>query len=444
MNFKHCLEYFDAIEPPEEMTTDYIINLMEVLTNPQDKLKVIHIGGTNGKGSTTKLIETTLIKSGYKTGSFASPYLISPLEGVSINGQWIDEDTYTKAANLVIDACKVLQGKSLTHPSTYECQVATAIMCFTLEAVDFALIEVGLGGTTDGTNIFKSPLMTLITSIGLDHTEYLGTTFESIASAKAGIIKKKSPVIIGKMLTEASDTITKIASDINAPIYNLNTLTIPKATEILTTDKNINNRQYNLMQEMSFKAKLNGLNLSYTGPLRLLGNHQIANACIALTAIELLRSYDVLIEETHIKEAFETLQWPCRCDYFTFNNQSILIDGAHNIDSTKALVNTIESNIPSWDTEKTTLLFSALKDKEIEAMLQILSTVSSKIAITEIDHFRGTQKEAILKIASKYFENISLYDTPSDAYETLKNTTDTLLITGSLYMTIPMYYKYFN
>lgn len=446
MNYKSCIEYFQQIEPNMDMTTEHILNLMGELGNPQDQLKVIHIAGTNGKGSTTKMIESSLITAGYQVGAFASPYLISPLEGISFNGVWITEIDYTKAATLVIDGCLKMIDKGLNHPSIYECEVATAVMAFKLKGVDLALIEVGLGGTNDGTNIFTNPLLTIVTSIGLDHTEYLGTTYQSIASHKAGIIKASRPVIIGKMPKEASDTIQFIASELNAPVYNLNNIPTISSSQIRNDKKLIHKRVYHLVQNLNINITLESKKLTYDGPLRLLGPHQIDNALIALLAIDLLNQNGFNIGNSQVKEGFHSLVWPCRCDYFDHEQQTILIDGAHNIDSTNALVKMINDTTNNWDPDKTAILFSALKDKEIEAMLSTLSTVCKTILVTEIDHFRGESKEVIAEIAKKYFHKVIINDTPDKAYETFhqESPSKTLLITGSLYMTIPLYYKYFK
>lgn len=245
-----------------KMGLNNMIELMEKFDNPQDKLKIIHIAGTNGKGSCSSFINSVLISQGYKVGLFTSPSIFNFEERIRINNENIKEDILLDLMKEVREKAKELK----VFPADFELITAIAFLYFYRENCDFVVLEVGLGGRLDATNIIKNPLLTLITSISFDHQQFLGNTLESIATEKAGIIKKGSDLILYSQDKKVMDTILNIAKEKNVK-YFTNDL---KKIEIL--ENNTNGEIINYKNYKNLK-------------IALLGNHQIKNATLSLEAI---------------------------------------------------------------------------------------------------------------------------------------------------------------
>ncbi|MBQ4646818.1 MAG: bifunctional folylpolyglutamate synthase/dihydrofolate synthase [Candidatus Gastranaerophilales bacterium] len=311
-----------------------ISKVMELLKNPQDNYKIIHVAGTNGKGSTCKIINEILIEQGLKTGLFTSPHLFSYTERIKINNKNIDENVFDKLTNEIDSLAK----ENEIELSEFELITAVAFYYFNLQKVDYVVLEVGLGGNFDATNIIKNSTQ-IITTIDFDHTERLGKTIEEIALQKAGIIKENSNIAIAKD-NQGFKIIQKIAKEKNSKILDLPEI------KIIFEEKN-----YALIEKEKFE-------------FNLLGVHQAKNLALALGAIN---SLNLDIKKETIKKALKNVSWKFRLEYI--KNKNILIDAAHNPSGAKVLRDFLDENFKN--TPKT-FIFGCLKNKEYEKMLDIL------------------------------------------------------------------------
>lgn len=326
-----------------------IEKILNLLDNPQDKYKIIHIAGTNGKGSTSKIINEILLNSKIRTGLFTSPHLFSYEERIKVNNENITPYVFNKLVNEV-DSLAQKEGIEL---SEFELLCAVAFYYFFIKGVSYVVLETGLGGLYDATNIIKNSL-SVITTIDFDHKERLGDNIEQIASQKAGIIKENSKVVVLNS-NKGFDIIKKTADEKHAQLI--------EADEIKTVfeeDKNyviLNNE----------KTEFN-----------LLGSHQAQNLSLALSAVNNL---DIEIEESAIKKALKDVTWHFRAEYI--KDKNILIDSAHNPQGANALRQLLDDNFKD---SKKIFIFGCLKNKEYEKMLDSLIQAEDELYFMEFDY----------------------------------------------------------
>ena len=355
----------------------------------------IHITGTNGKGSTANYIYNIYRKAGYKVGLYTSPYLDDVTEMVSIDGKQIDFETYLSKFN----AHKAEFEKY--NLSSFEMQTIIAFEFFKEANLDLVIIEVGMGGYIDATNII-TPVLSIITSVSLEHTSYLGGTTSEIAHNKAGIIKQKVPVLLGKMDEFAIYAIRETARKLNAPVY--------------TVSEHYNEQVLDGVACFN-SQKLKDVRLSSPAL------YQVKNATLAIDAVKLLNDKFPVDDDT-IKAGLKDYVLPCRFEYV---DEHILIDGAHNPEATQDLVDSIKASV----TKPVHIIFAAFRDKNFSQMLNILDTISLDITITTFDHKRA-------KTEDEYFLFLSTYKFDADYLGKIKELRETypddlILITGSLY-----------
>lgn len=362
-----------------------ILGVMKLLNNPQNNYKIFHIAGTNGKGSTSKIINEILVQSGYKTGLFTSPHLFSYTERIQINNKQIDEKLFDKLVNEI----DLLAKKNDIELSEFELITAVAFYYFSLEKVDYVVLEVGLGGLYDATNIIKNST-SIITTIDFDHTERLGKTIEEIAIQKAGIIKENSKVVVARD-NLGFNQIEKIAKQKNAKILDL-----PKV-EILFEEKNY--------------ALINGEKFEFN----LLGSHQAKNLALALGALQELN-----IKKEILKKALKNVIWHFRLEYLKEKN--VLIDGGHNPSGIGTLRNFLDENFKN---ERKTFIFGCLKNKDYEKMLDILIKEEDEFYFYEFDYPNALKfAELPKKYHAKKIENL----------EDIKKIKNLKIFCGSIYM----------
>lgn len=358
-------------------------------------LPSIHITGTNGKGSTAFYLMNIYKKYGLKVGLYTSPYLDDVTEMVTIDGRTIDFDTYVAKFNSLKDKFEKYQ------LSSFEMQTIIAFEFFKEAKVDLAIIEVGMGGYIDATNIIE-PLLSIITSVSLEHTSYLGGTTSEIAYNKAGIIKRNGRVLTGKMDEFALYAIRETAKKLNATVH---------------TVSDCFNEQIQDGVACFNSQTLKDVRLSV--PVL----YQVKNAALAIDAVKLLNDTFPVSDEI-IKQGLKEATLPCR---YEFINEHILIDGAHNPEAMENLANSLKANI----TVPIHVIFASFRDKNFSQMLNILDTVSTDITITTFDHKRAKKEDEYFLFLSTYkFENNYLAKI-KELRETYPN--DLILITGSLY-----------
>lgn len=360
-----------------------MVELLALRGNPHLKPKVIHIGGTNGKGSTIAFLKKMLEKLGMRVGVFSSPYLIHYTDQISINGESISE---AKLEALMADYQSLLEReKGLALQGTTEFEIITAIAYdyFASEQVDVAIMEVGMGGLLDSTNICQ-PILTGITTIGLDHVALLGDSLEAIAEQKAGIIKQGIPLVTGRIAPEALAVIDRIAEGKDAPrlAYGID---------------------YQVRHQESV---VTGEVFDYTSDVRqgrfqtgLLGLHQIENAGMAIALLDTFCQEDgrKLASNHLLAQALEETSWPGRLEIVS-RDPLMILDGAHNPHAIRALLATLQERFADYHKE---ILFTCIKTKALEDMLNLLEQIpDTEVTLTHFDDSRATD-ESVLKEAAQ-------------------------------------------
>ncbi|VPG30845.1 dihydrofolate synthetase [Streptococcus pneumoniae] len=395
-----------------------MVELLALRGNPHLKLKVLHIGGTNGKGSTIAFLKKMLEKLGLRVGVFSSPYLIHYTDQISINGESISE---ARLEALMADYQSLLEGEAVANlQGTTEFEIITALAYdyFASEQVDVALMEVGMGGLLDSTNVCQ-PILTGITTIGLDHVALLGDTLEAIAEQKAGIIKQGMPLVTGRIAPEALTVIDRIAEGKDAPRLAYGT-------------------DYQVRHQESV---VTGEVFDYTSAVRqgrfqtsLLGLYQIENAGMAIALLDTFCQEDgrELASNDFLGQALEETSWPGRLEIVS-RDPLMILDGAHNPHAIKALLVTLQERFADYHKE---ILFTCIKTKALEDMLDLLGAMpDTELTLTHFADSRATD-ESVLKEAAKS-RNLSYQDW-HDFLE--QNVTDkkeekqtVRIVTGSLY-----------
>ncbi|HEU5573541.1 dihydrofolate synthetase [Streptococcus pneumoniae] len=395
-----------------------MVELLALRGNPHLKLKVIHIGGTNGKGSTIAFLKNMLEKLGLRVGVFSSPYLIHYTDQISINGESIPE---TRLETLMADYQSLLEGgaaASLQGTTEFEIITAIAYDYFASEQVDVAIMEVGMGGLLDSTNVCQ-PILTGITTIGLDHVALLGDTLGAIAEQKAGIIKQGIPLVTGRIAPEALAVIDRIAEGKDAPRLAYGT-------------------DYQVRHQESV---VTGEVFDYTSAVRqgrfqtsLLGLYQIENAGMAIALLDTFCQEDgrELASNDFLGQALEETSWPGRLEIVS-RDPLMILDGAHNPHAIKALLVTLQERFADYHKE---ILFTCIKTKALGDMLDLLGAMpDTELTLTHFADSRATD-ESVLKEAAKS-RNLSYQDWHDFLEQNLtdkKEEKQTVrIVTGSLY-----------
>ena len=394
-----------------------MVELLALRGNPHLKLKVIHIGGTNGKGSTIAFLKNMLVKMGLRVGVFSSPYLIHYTDQIAINEESIPE---ARLEVLMSDYRSLLEGEhahDLQGTTEFEIITAIAYDYFASEQVDVAIMEVGMGGLLDSTNVCQ-PILTGITTIGLDHIALLGDTLEAIAGQKAGIIKPGVPLVTGNIVPEAMAVIDQIA----------------KAKE---ASRLVYGEDYQVSHHESVET---GEIFDYSSPLRqgrfqtgLLGLHQIENAGMAIALLDTFCKEDgrELASNNIVAQALEETSWPGRFEVVC-REPLMILDGAHNPHAVKALLATLEERFADYYKE---VLFTCIKTKALEDMLDLLGTLpDTELTLTHFDDGRATDEEVLKKVAySRNLNYKSWQGFLDQSMIDIEEKKTVRIITGSLY-----------
>ena len=388
---------------------------LENIGSPHKNLKVIHIAGTNGKGSTVSFIKD-ILKEDYKVGSFVSPHLITYCDRIKIGDKEISQGDFAELGDFIIEKEKDIV-EEYGDLNLFEFLTIMAIIYFEREGVDLAILEVGMGGRADSTNIFTSreKLISIITSISMDHMEYLGDTIEEIADAKAGIIQEDGLVVTTNRDPKILGVIEKEAKEKSAKLFYTKDL----ESEILRSD----------LRGIDFKLKLDGEEEDFQ--LTQIGDYQVENAIGAIYALYLLNKRGILkISLDDIKKRIKTSTWKGRMEIVS-RDPLIILDGAHNFDGIKRLVESLDN----FKFKKLHLIMSILADKEHKKMLEEISAYTDEVVFVNLDYKRGTSPEELSREASDYGlkGEVMTIDEALDYYKNSYQDGDLILITGSLY-----------
>ncbi|MFR4283523.1 MAG: bifunctional folylpolyglutamate synthase/dihydrofolate synthase [Anaerobutyricum soehngenii] len=385
---------------------------LELANHPERNLRVIHIAGTNGKGSVSAYIDSILRQAGYMTALFTSPHLIKINERFRINFKECSDEELINAWYSVKDYMVKGKEKGLQSLTFFEILFFMGMLIFSEKAIDYCILETGLGGRLDAT-VLSNPVLSVITSISYDHTEILGDTIEQIAAEKAGIIKEGIPVVAIDEENGAFSVIERTAKEKNAPVYGLKSqeLTILKKCEN-TIDFSINSRYYKIS---NLKVK------SYA-------SYQVQNAALAVLAVKVLLPE---VSQDVIREGIVKMYWPGRMEEIAEN---VYVDGAHNPGAVHQIYNSLTDSDKEW-----LLLFAVCSDKDYSEMIRVLGRLPWKrIYITKIDSARGADTAAVKQCFKEETAGCPIYeyDNARTAFETaLKDREyENLLCLGSLYL----------
>ncbi len=392
--------------------------LLELLGNPHKKLRLIHIAGTNGKGSTAAMIASVLSSAGYSAGLYISPHLFRNTERMTIDGIEITEEDFVKYAMEVLGAVKFMGEKGLEEPTQFEMYTAMAFLYFEGKKVDFAVIEVGLGGRFDATNVID-PLLSVITSISYDHKDILGDTIDKIAYEKAGIIKEGSRVIMyPQLFPEAEAVIEAVCKEKDASLIKADT------GSLTLKDYDISG------QIIDFKYRdydIKGMRLP------LIGDHQIYNTAVALTAIAEIDKMGYPIKGEAVRRGIEAVKWPCRLGIIS-TEPLILIDGAHNEDGINSLYNAL---LKYFSGRKIIFVIGMLKDKDYGYAIRKLMPMAYHAVATEPLSARALSAGAMAEAVMPYCSSVSTEPDIIKAIEKAKDLYEKdgmICICGSLYL----------
>ena len=412
MNYREAVTWLENRNIPlGEFTLDNIKELLKIFDKPQDKLKIIHITGTNGKGSVASFIASALRENAYKVGKFTSPYITNIREEIEINNEEISEEDFAKLATEVREKVEELDEKKI-FVSGFEILTSIAYIYFARNNLDFAVMEVGMGGRVDATNVMEKSIP-VFCHISLDHANILGDTIGKIAHEKGGIIKENSQVFSYPQDEEARAELKKLSKEKNSSFYEFS----QDEVEILSSNEEGN--VFNFRDHKNVE-------------ISLIGDHQALNASLALMVLDFLKK-DYGLDEEKIKEGLKKAKNIGRTECLS-KDPLIIIDGSHNLDS----IERIEESVKKFSYNKLILGFSLLKDKDHDHILKKIENIADKIVLTEIDSDRHTDLKD-LEAEFKKFSKKEIYPIKNreEAVEktlSLAGEGDMILWCGSLYL----------
>lgn len=412
MTYNEALEYIHSVvwlgsRPGLSRTEE----LLAKLGNPERDMKFIHVAGTNGKGSTCSMLDSVLREAGYKVGLYTSPYIVRFNERMQINGEPISDSELAELVEIIKPIAEGMGDK----PTEFEIITALAFLYYKRNACDVVVLEVGMGGRLDSTNVIESPLVSVITGIALDHTGVLGTTVKEIAFEKAGIIKKGCPVVYGGRDDDAFEVISAKAKECGSEF---------RRTKLETLKIN--------------KLGIDGSDFDYSFyinvKLSLLGAYQPENAATVLETVRFLNESGFVIRVPHIFSGLKKARWRARFELLN-REPAVIFDGSHNIQGVTAAANSIKG---FFGGKKIALLMGVLADKDYSDMVDILSPLAERVFTVTPDSPRALASEKLAEEFSKRgldaqgFENVD--DGVRSAFEYAKEKNIPLVMLGSLYM----------
>jgi len=381
MNYKTCLEYLDGLGKfGIHLGMERIQAVLKEMKNPEQRVKMVHVTGTNGKGSVATMIEQILLSAGLRVGKFTSPHLVHYNERIAVNGREIDDDKFAAAVTAARAAADKVVAKGVCEqPTQFEILTAAAFHHFADEHLDYAVIEVGLGGLWDSTNVI-TPLVSVITNVELEHTDRLGDTIEKIAMQKAGIIKEKVPVVTAAS-DEALGPIKAFSLFRQAPVYVYGRAF--KATSLLSS---LDGQTFNLQA---------GDNYSSAYSIALPGDHQIVNASLAIVAAKLVSKQDARITEENLHAGVAAARWPGRLERIGAL-PTVILDGAHNPNGATALRAALDKFFPG---QKIHFIFGMMGDKDMTQVIRILFREGDTVyAVTADETPRAAKAEQVAEL----------------------------------------------
>ncbi len=419
MNYQEALAYInDKDKYGSRLGLESISRLMDLLGNPQRGLKYLHVAGTNGKGSVSSYLANSLKTAGYKTGLYTSPFLERFNERIQINGVDIPDEDLAQITDKVRDAADKMVEEGMLHPTTFEIVTAIGFVYFQQEKCDYVVLEVGLGGRFDSTNVIGTPLASIITTLDYDHTEILGNTLAEIAYQKGGIIKKDGITISYPQAEEAIDVLKDLTNKMDGEFYldPVDTIEIKSETEFGS----------------SFDFKFEGEVLKDI-KISMLGEYQVYNASLAVTTLLVLRSKGLVeISNEDLYKGLADTKWKGRLEVLK-RNPTFLIDGAHNTQGITHLARALKL----FKYKRLILGVGILKDKDYTHMVDLLGPLADVVVVTEVNMPRKLDAE---NLADEFRRHVSEIYVEKDIKKAIEKTIelakedDLIVFGGSLYL----------
>ena len=425
MDFPAAVDYILSFADYERMPRSAVVfdlrrmeRLLARMSNPQNAAKSVHIAGTKGKGSTAAMLASILKQSGYRTGLYTSPHLLSIRERIQVDGRQISEDEFARLAARVKPEVEAVNTSSdLGELTTYEILTALAFMYFQDRGVAYQVLETGLGGRLDATNVVQ-PEVCVITSISYDHMDVLGDTLAEIARGKAGIIKPGSIVVTAPQVPEAMDVLEDVCRQ--------------REVKLVRVGSDVSWRQKSLSPEKQ-SFQLRGLKEDYNIEVPLLGEYQLENAATAIAAAEALDERGAVITAEAITNGIAGVNWPGRLQVLR-RKPWVIVDGAHNGDSVRRLVTALRQY---FTFEKAVVIFGASSDKNIAAMVAELKTFPDRVIVTSSHHPRAVAVGQLVEEFSRESIMPEASENVASAVEkalSLAGPADLVCATGSLFL----------
>lgn len=423
MNYTEAVEYIENVPKfTKKNKPENTAELIRRIGNPQRQMKVIHVAGTNGKGSVCAFLSSILTRAGKCTGLFTSPHLVDITERFQVNQVPVSHETFAQAFARIKVEIDVMMGDGFAHPAYFELLFAAGLLMFEEAGVEYLVLETGLGGRLDATNLVEHPIACVLTTISLDHMEYLGDTVAQIAGEKAGIIKEGVPVIYDGRNQESEQVILKQAEKMHAAAYRYD----DSMCEIHgKTDKSID-----FIFDYRYDKTGNGRKLRVTVPY--LAEYQIVNSSLAMIAMRVIDPQETISDEL-IVEGIRSTRWQGRMETVL---PGVVLDGAHNADGIREFIRTVKS---VRERMPVSLLFSAVVEKEYEKMIRTIceSVDPAFVVVTQIDGSRVVPADTLAEVFRRYTDaSVTARADVAEAFkEALARRGDSMLFcAGSLYL----------
>ncbi|HHW48967.1 MAG TPA: bifunctional folylpolyglutamate synthase/dihydrofolate synthase [Clostridiaceae bacterium] len=414
MNYDEAIKYIHGtIKFGVKLGLKNMERLLDLMGNPHKKLRYVHVAGTNGKGSTVAFISNILIEAGYKVGIYTSPYIERFTERIRINRSEISEPDLARITGFVKEKVDLMVKNGENHPTEFEIVTAIAFQYFYENSCDIVVLEVGLGGRYDSTNVIDNSLVSVITTINYDHMDKLGDTLEKIAFEKAGIIKEQGYVVIYPQPEEVENVIKKVCAE------KRSNLEIVDFSQIYLTNFSIDGQVFDYGEYKSLE-------------ISLLGAHQIKNAAVAVSACRALADKGLNITEMAIRRGLANTRWPGRLEVLC-RKPLFLLDGAHNPQGAHILRKALSEYFPD---KRKIFIMGVLKDKDYKAMVEEISSIASRFIAVTPNSERALPAKELAILMERYCNNVLISDTIKEAIETSLDqcTSDDLICAfGSLY-----------
>jgi dihydrofolate synthase/folylpolyglutamate synthase len=411
------IDYERRVPQPDDLKLEQMRALLRLVGDPHQRLRTIHVAGSKGKGSTSAMLASVLQHAGYRTGLFTSPHLSDVSERIQTDGVPISR---SELEALLMELRDIVSGR--LNPTFFEVCTAVGLLHFVRRRVELAVIEVGLGGRFDSTNVVN-PLLSIVTSISYDHTKLLGETLDRIAFEKAGILKPGRPAISGVRAPEAMPVIERIAAERRSRLLQIG------------RDFNYTFEPGRVDQKRPEIRVCTSHRLWPSMELGLWGSHQADNAAVVVAAAEQLRTLGLAIRDVDVANGLASVQWPARIEVMR-RNPWVVLDCAHNVASIQALIDTLDESFPPG---KRTLIFAASSDKDVPGMLRLLARKFDRILVTRYAH--SQRAVAVDQLAAWLRDtearSIETHSNASEAWMsawTQAKSDDMIVVTGSVFL----------